>query len=48
MPEEVEISRVFESLEQAMECVDDAFNNEKQLENELLDFMQIYRKTEGE
>jgi len=29
LPEEVDISKVFESLEQAIECVDEAFKTEK-------------------
>lgn len=48
MPDEVEISKVFENLEQAVEVLDEAFKNEKQLENDLLEFMQIYRRDEGE
>jgi hypothetical protein len=48
MPDEVEISKVFENLEQAVECLDEAFKNEKQLENDLLEFMQIYRRDEDE
>ena len=48
MPDEVEISKVFENLEQAVECLDEAFKNEKQLESDLLEFMQIYRRDEGE
>ena len=46
MPEELEISKVFENLEQAVECLDEAYKGEKQLENELIEFMQIYRKPE--
>jgi hypothetical protein len=42
LPEELEISKVYENLEQAVECLDDAFKNEKQLENDLVDFMRIY------
>ena len=48
MPDEVEISKVFENLQQAVECLDEAFKNEKQLENDLLEFMQIYRRDEDE
>ena len=48
LPEDIEISKVFENLEQAIECVDEAFKNEKQFEDELLNFMQIYRRNEGE
>lgn len=29
MPEELEISKVFENLEQAVECLDEAYKGEK-------------------
>jgi hypothetical protein len=48
LPEELEISKVYENLEQAVECLDEAFKNEKQLENDLVDFMHIYKKPENE
>lgn len=44
MPEDVEISKVFDTIDQAVESLDQAFKDEKKLESEILKFMQIYRK----